>query len=225
MGEKQKLEAKKKEEEKQKLEAKKIEEKQMLETKKKEEEKKKVEAKKKEEEKIRLDAKKAEEEKVLMEKKKVAETPPLGRMKRRTSSTEATSEHDPVSILKGGKGSRDNSKDRRPVSESEEVLPGKPLSRTGSIKKSSSFNKNKNLADKKKISFDEDVDAEPISQAKQLFAAIADTTLESGRQKLRDNSRDRVNEAFSRTEPAEWDPEENPDNEDELMIILDTPEV
>merc|ERR1712029_1335876 len=76
----------------------------------------------------------------------------------------------------------------------------------------------------KKISFDEDVDVEPISQAKQLFAAIADTTLESGRQKLRDNSRDRVNEAFSRTEPAEWDPEEDPDNEDELMIILDTPE-
>jgi len=155
----------------------------------------------------------------------LTETPPLGRMKRRTSSTEGTSEQDPVSILKGGKGSRDNSKDRRTVSESEEVLPGKPLSRTGSIKKSSSFNKNKSFTDKKKISFDEDVDVEPISQAKQLFAAIADTTLESGRQKLRDNSRDRVNEAFSRTEPAEWDPEENPDNEDELMIILDTPEV
>merc|ERR1719419_1059169 len=187
----EKLKAKKLQEEKEILEAKKKEDERLkLEAKKKEEEKQKLEAKKKEEEKQKLEAKKKEEEKQKLEEKKywkqrkLTETPPLGRMKRRTSSTEGTSEQDPVSILKGGKGSRENSKDRRTVSESEEVLPGKPLSRTGSIKKSSSFNKNKSFTDKKKISFDEDVDVEPISQAKQLFAAIADTTLESGRQKL-----------------------------------------
>jgi len=66
---------------------------------------------------------------------------------------------------------------------------------------------------------------EPINQAKQIFAAIANTTLEAGKQRSRDNSKDKVGtEKFARTEPAEWDPEEDPDNEDELMIILDTPE-
>jgi len=88
------------------------------------------------------------------------------------------------------------------------------IERRNSVKKSSSFSK-------KKTSFDEE-DVEPISQAKQLFAAIADTTLEAGKRKLR---KDKAPEAFPPSEPAIWHPEDNLENEDELMIILnDSPE-
>jgi len=163
-----------------------------------------------------------------------SETPLLGKPKRRTSSNdpETSRVESPVSILKGGKLSRDSSKDRAAVSDTEEMLPGKPLSRTGSLKKSSSYGKKGILAEKKKISFDDDVDidkfkpgeSEPISQAKQIFAAIADTTLEAGSNAMKQRTRERGGDSFSRTEPAEWDPEENPDNEDELMIILDNEE-
>ena len=160
-----------------------------------------------------------------------SETPLLGKPKRRTSSTDPLSDtgrDSPVSILKGGKLSRDCSRDRAGGSDTDEILPGKPLSRTGSLKKSSSFSKKGILAEKKKISFDDvDMDkfksseSEPITQAKQIFAAIADTTLEAGSTALRQRSRERPADSYSRTEPAEWDPEEDPDNEDELMIILD----
>merc|ERR1719220_1868101 len=147
---------------------------------------------------------------------------------------EVPRESPPVSILKGGKLSRDNSKDRAAMSDSDDLQPGKPLSRTGSLKKSSSFSKKGFLTEKKKISFDDDVDLDkfksseaeqgPISQAKQIFAAIADTTLEAGTSGLRQRSKERPGD-FTRTEPAEWDPEEDPDNEDELMIILDDNEL
>jgi len=106
------------------------------------------------------------------------------------------------------------------MSDSEDLQPGKPLSRTGSLKKSSSFSKKGFLTEKKKISFDDEGEQGPISQAKQIFAAIADTTLEAGTSGLRQRSKERPGD-FTRTEPAEWDPEEDPDNEDELMIILD----
>ena len=245
-------EAKKKEEEMRLKREKKAQAKQKLldDAKKKEEE---VAAKKKEEELLKkkkeeeiLAAKRKEEENLKMKKEEEllakrkeielqqkeaqvepSETPQLGKMKRRTSSTEdkrgGSRAESPVSILKtGGKGSRDSSKDRRTMSESEDIPVGKPLSRTGSLKKSSSFNKNKSLSEKKKISFDDDVDGEPISQAKALFAAIADTSLEAGRSRVREKTG--AGDVYNRAEPAEWDPDMDPDNEDELMIILDTPE-
>ena len=239
-------EAKKKEDELRLKKEKKAQAKQKLldDAKKKEEEQKKKEEdelqrkkeedlkfKREQEEQERLRAEEAEEEaKKAQTKQEPSETPQLGKLKRRTSATETSGSRaeSPVSILKIGgkgsrdssKGSRDNSKDRRTMSESEDVPAVKPLSRTGSLKKSSSFNKNKSLTEKKKISFDDDVETEPINQAKALFAAIADTTLEAGRQRI---TRDKP-ESFKRTEPAEWDPDNDPDNEDELMIILDTPE-
>merc|ERR1719228_1638457 len=165
----------------------------------------------------------------------------------------------PVSILKGGKSSRDSSKDRgnsRDVSKDKKTsrdaskdrsgnedapADDKPLSRKGSLKKSSSFTKRGMLAEKKKISFDEDVDVEKfetkkdvdINTAKEIFAAIADTSLEAGTNILKHRSRDPSRErqdskgsgsGFPQAEPAEWYPPEGSecDNEDELMIILDT---
>jgi hypothetical protein len=143
----------------------------------------------------------------------------------------------PISILKGGKGSRDASKDRARNEEvlTEESVSDKPLSRKGSLKKSSSFTKRGIFAEKKKISFDEDVDIEKfekevsISTAKEIFAAIADTTLEAGtnilKQRSRDPSRERreskeSGSGFPPAEPAEWYPPEGSefDNEDELMV-------
>lgn len=192
------------------------------------------------------------------------ETPKLDKPKRRTSTSvtrdqTARTEDDneekkeepimstetklgsPISILKGGKGSRDASKDRAGNEEvlTEESVSDKPLSRKGSLKKSSSFTKRGLFAEKKKISFDEDVDIEKfekevsISTAKEIFAAIADTTLEAGtnilKQRSRDPSRERRDSkesgsGFPPAEPAEWYPPEGSefDNEDELMIILDT---
>jgi len=160
----------------------------------------------------------------------------------KTSSHQTSQTGSPISILKGGKRSRDPSKDRAGIEDiaADEQLSGKPLSRTGSIKKSSSFSKRGIFAEKKKISFDEDVDlekfdkeSEPIGTAKEIFAAIADTTLEAGssmlKQRSRDPSRDRPGSrgsgsGFPPAEPAEWYPPEGSeyDNEDELMIILDT---
>merc|ERR1719233_1249220 len=165
----------------------------------------------------------------------------------------------PVSILKGSKSSRDPSKDRgnsRDVSKDKKTsrdaskdrsgnedtpADDKPLSRKGSLKKSSSFTKRGLLAEKKKISFDEDVDVEKfetekdvnINTAKEIFAAIADTSLEAGTNILKHRSRDPSRErqdskgsgsGFPQAEPAEWYPPEGSecDNEDELMIILDT---
>merc|ERR1712130_840330 len=66
-----------------------------------------------------LEEKRKLEEKKLQDLKKSTETPPLGKMKRRTSSAEASDQEkkvtsrneSPVSILKGG--SRDNSKEGR----------------------------------------------------------------------------------------------------------------
>jgi len=192
------------------------------------------------------------------------ETPKLEKPKRRTSTSvtrdqTARTEDDneekkeepnmstetklgsPISILKGSKGSRDASKDRAGNEEvlTEESVSNKPLSRKGSLKKSSSFTKRGLFAEKKKISFDEDVDIEKfekevnISTAKEIFTAIADTTLEAGtnilKQRSRDPSRERRDSkesgsGFPPAEPAEWYPPEGSefDNEDELMIILDT---
>jgi len=188
------------------------------------------------------------------------ETPKLDKPKRRKStSVTARTEDDkekkeeepimstetklgsPISILKGGKGSRDASRDRAGNEEAliDESVSNKPLSRKGSLKKSSSFTKKGLFAEKKKISFDEDVDIEKfekevsISTAKEIFTAIADTTLEAGtnilKQRSRDPSRERRDSkesgsGFPMAEPAEWYPPEGSefDNEDELMIILDT---
>jgi len=155
----------------------------------------------------------------------------------------------PVGILKGGKRSRDASRDRAELAvpgfvedkgliDTEEPLKGKPLSRTGSLKKSGSFSKRVGLIDKKKISFDDDVDiekfekaSEPIATAKELFAAIADTSLESGltslKQKSRSTSRERPgsrgsSSGFPQQEPREFPEGGEFEDEDELMIILDT---
>jgi len=200
------------------------------------------------------------------------ETPKLNKPKRKPSASKPEEDKkeetkpalevpadSPVSILKGGKSSRDPSKDRKSSrdtsrdrktsrdaskdkSGSEDVTADdKPLSRKGSLKKSSSFTKRGLLAEKKKISFDEDVDVEKfetekdvnINTAKEIFAAIADTSLEAGTNILKHRSRDPSRErqdskgsgsGFPQAEPAEWFPPEGSecDNEDELMIILDT---
>jgi len=63
-----------------------------------------------------------------------------------------------------------------------------------------------------------------LNTAKEIFAAIADTTLSSGEaSRQRAGSKDSVSR-FPQAEPAEWYPPEGSeiDNEDELMIILDT---
>lgn len=117
--------------------------------------------------------------------------------------------------------------------------PEGPLSRAGSLKKSASFNQ-RNLVDVKKISFDEDedieqfnADNEPIAAAKQIFAAIANTSLDAGlsgrKSRSRDSSRDRLGQIrsandFSPAEPAEYfSPNESEfGNEDELMLIIDS---
>ena len=145
--------------------------------------------------------------------------------------------------MKGGKSSRDPSKDRSGCEDApvDDSISSKPLSRKGSLKKSSSFTKRGLFAEKKKISFDEDVDAGKfeketevnINTAKEIFAAIADTSLEAGTNILKHRSRDPSRErkdskgsgiGFPQAEPAEWYPPEGSecDNEDELMIILDT---
>jgi len=199
-----------------------------------------------------------------------AETPKLSKPKRRTSASKPDEDkkeeskptlevESPVSILKGGKNSRDHSKDSKGSREASKDRktsrdPSKdrskhedahsdemPLSRKGSLKKSSSFTKKGLFAEKKKISFDEDVDVEKfetekeanINTAKEIFAAIADTSLEAGSNILKHRSRDPSRErqdskgsgsGFPPAEPAEWYPPEGSecDNEDELMIILDT---
>ena len=154
----------------------------------------------------------------------------------KSGSRQASRTGSPVSILKKG-GSRDASKDRSGL-EADDLKTGKPVSRSGSLKKSASFNKKALFADKKKISFDEDVDIEkfdtenePLNSAKEIFAAIANTSLDSGltgrSQKSRDSSGDRISGAssrndFSPAEPADYFPPEGSeiDNEDELMIII-----
>lgn len=111
--------------------------------------------------------------------------------------------------------------------------------RSSSLKKSASFNQ-RNLVDVKKISFDEDVDIEqfnadnePIEAAKQIFAAIANTSLDAGltgrKSRSRDSSRDRLGQKssandFSPAEPADYfSPNESEfGNEDELMLIIDS---
>ena len=147
-----------------------------------------------------------------------------------TGSRQTSRGGSPVGILKGGKRSRDASKDRTGLEvpkgsgsskdidvthPTEEVAAGKPLSRAASLKKSISFSKKK-----EERSFDEEIDekfaraAEPLQSgkptkifkynticnyhlynifngyyflvltysipAKDIFAAIADTSLESG---------------------------------------------
>merc|ERR1711915_596825 len=97
------------------------------------------------------------------------ETPKLDKPKRRLSATKTEKElsdetqskvldprsSSPVSILKGGKRSRDASKDRSGTEDNVAEEYGKPLSRKGSLKKSSSFSKRGPSIEKKKISFDE----------------------------------------------------------------------
>ena len=105
----------------------------------------------------------------------------------------------PVGILKGGKRSRDSSHDRGAglVEDTVGEEAGKPLSRAGSVKKSSSFSRRgTGLLDKRKISFDDSVEVEggeagPITEAKQIFAAIADTSLEAGTAGLKQRSSSR----------------------------------
>ena len=104
----------------------------------------------------------------------------------------------PVGILKGGKRSRDSSHDRGAgLVEDTAEEAGKPLSRAGSVKKSSSFSRRgTGLLDKRKISFDDSVEVEggeagPITEAKQIFAAIADTSLEAGTAGLKQRSASR----------------------------------
>merc|ERR1711915_903246 len=179
------------------------------------------------------------------------ETPKLDKPKRRLSATKTEKElsdetqskvldprtGSPVSILKGGKRSRDASKDRSGTEDNVAEEYGKPLSRKGSLKKSSSFSKRGPSIEKKKISFDEDIDVERfeiekdsnISTAKEIFAAIADTSLEAGTNILKHKAKERSDSkestsGFPPAEPAEWYPPEGSecDNEDELMIILDT---
>jgi len=179
------------------------------------------------------------------------ETPKLDKPKRRLSATKTEKElsdetqskvldprtGSPVSILKGGKRSRDASKDRSGTEDNVAEEYGKPLSRKGSLKKSSSFSKRGPSIEKKKISFDEDVDVERfekekdsnISTAKEIFAAIADTSLEAGTNIMKHKAKERSDSkestsGFPPAEPAEWYPPEGSecDNEDELMIILDT---
>ena len=130
----------------------------------------------------------------------------------------------PVGILKGGKRSRDASKDRAKIeAANEEPLPGKPVSRSASLKKSLSFSK-------KTQSYEDDMNkpGEPIQSAKDIFAAIADTTLESGT-KSRSDSKERPGSmgsgsGFPQTEPREM-PMSAYDDEDELMIVLDDAEM
>ena len=153
----------------------------------------------------------------------------------RQTSRQTSRTGSPVSILKKG-GSRDASRDRSGMEELEDHL-----SRTGSLKKSASFNK-QTLVDKKKISFDEDVDveqfnsdAEPIAAAKQIFAAIANTSLDAGlagrKSRSRDSSRDRLGKKravidYSPGEPAEYFSQNESEfgNEDELMLVIDSNE-
>merc|ERR1719376_304165 len=100
------------------------------------------------------------------------ETPKLNKPKRRTSSSKPEDDKkeenkpvlevpsdSPVSILKGGKSSRDPSKDRKTSREASKDRSGnedvpaddKPLSRKGSLKKSSSFTKRGLLAEKRLV--------------------------------------------------------------------------
>eukprot|EP00092_Neocalanus_flemingeri_P023379 GFUD01025348.1.p1 GENE.GFUD01025348.1~~GFUD01025348.1.p1 ORF type:complete len:1584 (+),score=477.54 GFUD01025348.1:160-4911(+) len=145
----------------------------------------------------------------------------------------------PLSIMKGGKESRDNSNDRN-KSEGitcDQGFFSNPLSKSGSLTKSGSLGKRCEFSEKKKISFDDDIDldkcetdSETISAAKEIFAEIADASMEAGIRvsKSRDASKERRSSKvslpeFTQEEPAEWNPSEF-DNEDELMIILDDEE-
>jgi len=205
-----------------------------------------------------------EEEAVLMTPKEPTSRPAGNRKKseseRKISESEQTgqtgSRHasrggSPVGILKGGKRSRDASKDRgggevaskdRNLSKdklttldlsqdpAEEVpVPGKPVSRSASLKKSISFSK-------RTQEFDDAIEEkfvragqEPLQSAKDIFAAIADTSLESGLAKSRSGSKERPgsrtsSSGFPQAEPREM-PEMEYDDEDELMIILDDVEM
>merc|ERR1719270_549005 len=204
-----------------------------------------------------------EEEAVLMTPKEPTSRPAGNRKKseseRKISESEQTgqtgSRHasrggSPVGILKGGKRSRDASKDRgggevaskdRNLSKDKlttldlsqdlagEVVPGKPVSRSASLKKSISFSK-------RTQEFDDAIEEkfvragqEPLQSAKDIFAAIADTSLESGLAKSRSGSKERPGSrtsgsGFPQAEPREM-PEMEYDDEDELMIILDDVEM
>ena len=130
----------------------------------------------------------------------------------------------PVGILKGGKRSRDASKDRggaeaskgRDLSKdkaeqskdlADEGLTGKPLSRSASLKKSISFSKRTQEFDDAieekfvragqeplqsgKSKYSQKRNLNNHSLAKDIFAAIADTSLESGMAKSRSGSKER----------------------------------
>ena len=132
----------------------------------------------------------------------------------------------PVGILKGGKRSRDASKDRggaeaskgRDLSKdrlaaeqskdlADEGLTGKPLSRSASLKKSISFSKRTQEFDDAieekfvragqeplqsgKSKYSQKRNLNNYSLAKDIFAAIADTSLESGMAKSRSGSKER----------------------------------
>jgi len=179
--------------------------------------------------------------KVSESERKISESEPAAQ----TGSRQTSRGGSPVGILKGGKRSRDASKDRTGLEvpkgsgsskdidvthPSEEVAAGKPLSRAASLKKSISFSKKK-----EERSFDEEIDekfaraAEPLQSAKDIFAAIADTSLESGMLKSRSGSKERPGSrtsgsSFPQAEPREM-PESAFDDEDELMIILDDAEM
>lgn len=71
------------------------------------------------------------------------------------------------------------------------MAPGKPVSRSASLKKSLSFSKKTSIVDDPG-EFDRfDKPEEPLQSAKDIFAAIADTTLETGRLKSRTTSQER----------------------------------
>jgi len=81
-------------------------------------------------------------------------------------------------------------------------------SRPGSRSSLKSSNKRSLFSDKKKISFDDDIEVKNISESKQ----IGDNSQEVGFEKAE----------FQQSEPAEWYPsEENDENEDELFIVFD----
>jgi hypothetical protein len=142
----------------------------------------------------------------------------------RTGSRQGSRPESPVSILKKTDKSASTDDTTFNLSPGDGGLEEKKvLSRSNSLR-----SKKAAFGEKKKISFDDDVDplALPESIATDnVFAAIADTSLKSGlKQRSRDSSRENPSIVLTfdpdNVEPADYYPPEDGD-EDELMIVLD----
>jgi len=169
---------------------------------------------------------------IEIEKVNIKESQIISELKDCDENKTSKIDADQCSVDNNQKGSMDSRVTTSPFNneDNEIVINNKDLklkesdefSQSSSLQKSNSFSKNRQM------SFKNDFDIEklhvdrPLSLAKEIFAEIADVTIESSLVSLKHDS----SPLFDQVEPAEWFPPDGTelDNEDELMIILNDDE-